>query len=70
MTDSSRHLWQQLVIVICRDAAASIFAVGLIRAAGSLSNWKAIVGFCLIAFALLDLGGKLLDLRKAQRARQ
>lgn len=69
MADDSRHLWQRLIVVICRDAAATVFAVGLIRAAGALSNWQAIFGFVLIAIAFFDLGIKLLDL-KGERERQ
>jgi hypothetical protein len=68
MTVESRHLWQQVVIMVCRAAAAASFSIWLIMIADSRSDWKAVLGIGLLAVVLFDLGSKVRGLRRARRS--
>jgi uncharacterized membrane protein len=68
VTAESRHLWQQVVIMACRAGAAAAFSIWLIKRAGSLSDWKAVLGIVLLVVALLDLVWKIQGLRRVRRS--
>jgi hypothetical protein len=67
MAVESRDLWQQVVIMVCRAAAAVAFSIWLIKSADSLSDWKAVLGMGLLAVALFDLVSKVRGLRHVPR---